>query len=104
MGLGYCDLNVRARNPKEARAMCLAAVEGYFPLLINAHVLIFYFCILAGFRLVAINTEVEADILAKRNKKEAARSLPSPMDLTALQKVGFKCTHVVINTMTINIF
>jgi hypothetical protein len=116
MGLGYCDLNLKARNKAEAHTLCRAALEGdnifnLDPMAClrgpsrNAwrfSVLIFlkqkFYCIFfsAGYKVVAINTEVDANVFAKRGKKDPPKTLPSPLDLNSLHEV-YKTSNFIIN-------
>ncbi|XP_059476229.1 ribonuclease P protein subunit p30 [Neocloeon triangulifer] len=70
MSVGFSDLNLRPANKADVRSLCLAALE-------------------AGFKTVAVNTEVDANVFAKKGKKgetDGSKIIPEPLDLDILKK------------------
>ncbi|XP_065338273.1 ribonuclease P protein subunit p30 [Cloeon dipterum] len=81
MSVGFCDLNLRPPNKADVRNLCLAAKN-------------------VGYSLVAVSTEVDVDVFAKKGKRAAI--IPPPMDLTALQK-EFEGKLKILQRLTVQI-
>lgn len=50
----------------------------------------------AGYKVVAINTDVDANVFAKKGKKDPTKTLPSPLDLNSLHEV---CLLLILHTI-----